>query len=194
MVLTLCEAKTSLRLLPVDSSAGRDARWSSLVARRAHNPKVVGSNPTRATTEVLETRPPNRGLRHFEGRVGKGDQREEPSLRHIVALGGRRHDDAPVYEVAPQRLPNLDWVAVEQALEVQGPRRYLSRRWQRDRRRAASLERGNSCLFGASLAVQVAQGGGSSQLVVGGKRKAFRRRSLGAEGDSFGSSYTRKPF
>src|SRR5450759_844332 len=26
-----------------------DARWSSLVARWAHNPKVVGSNPTRAT-------------------------------------------------------------------------------------------------------------------------------------------------
>ena len=26
-----------------------DARWSSLVARRAHNPKVVGSNPARAT-------------------------------------------------------------------------------------------------------------------------------------------------
>jgi hypothetical protein len=25
------------------------ARWSSLVARRAHNPKVVGSNPARAT-------------------------------------------------------------------------------------------------------------------------------------------------
>ena len=27
-----------------------DAGWSSLVARRAHNPKVVGSNPTPATT------------------------------------------------------------------------------------------------------------------------------------------------
>jgi hypothetical protein len=26
-----------------------DARWSSLVARRAHNPKVVGSNPALAT-------------------------------------------------------------------------------------------------------------------------------------------------
>ncbi len=26
------------------------AGWSSLVARRAHNPKVVGSNPTPATT------------------------------------------------------------------------------------------------------------------------------------------------
>lgn len=27
-----------------------DAGWSSLVARRAYNPKVVGSNPTPATT------------------------------------------------------------------------------------------------------------------------------------------------
>ena len=27
----------------------RDAGWSSLVARRAHNPKVVGSNPAPAT-------------------------------------------------------------------------------------------------------------------------------------------------
>jgi hypothetical protein len=26
-----------------------DAGWSSLVARRAHNPEVVGSNPTPAT-------------------------------------------------------------------------------------------------------------------------------------------------
>ena len=26
-----------------------DAGWSSLAARRAHNPKVVGSNPTPAT-------------------------------------------------------------------------------------------------------------------------------------------------
>ena len=28
-----------------------DAGWSSLVARRAHNPKVVGSNPAPATNE-----------------------------------------------------------------------------------------------------------------------------------------------
>jgi hypothetical protein len=27
-----------------------DAGWSSLVARRAHNPKVIGSNPIPATT------------------------------------------------------------------------------------------------------------------------------------------------
>ncbi len=31
-----------------------DAGWSSLVARRAHNPKVVGSNPAPATN-IKET-------------------------------------------------------------------------------------------------------------------------------------------
>src|SRR6478672_129157 len=30
-----------------------DAGWSSLVARRAHNPKVVGSNPAPATTNDM---------------------------------------------------------------------------------------------------------------------------------------------
>ncbi len=30
-----------------------DAGWSSLVARRAHNPKVVGSNPAPATNSEL---------------------------------------------------------------------------------------------------------------------------------------------
>ena len=30
-------------------SGPTDAGWSSLVARRAHNPKVVGSNPAPAT-------------------------------------------------------------------------------------------------------------------------------------------------
>ena len=31
-----------------------DAGWSSLVARRAHNPKVVGSNPAPATTNKIK--------------------------------------------------------------------------------------------------------------------------------------------
>ena len=30
------------------------AEWSSLVARRAHNPKVVGSNPASATTRKAD--------------------------------------------------------------------------------------------------------------------------------------------
>ncbi len=29
-----------------------DAGWSSLVARRAHNPKVIGSNPVPATIKI----------------------------------------------------------------------------------------------------------------------------------------------
>jgi hypothetical protein len=31
------------------------AGWSSLAARRAHNPKVVGSNPTPATNQVIDS-------------------------------------------------------------------------------------------------------------------------------------------
>ncbi len=33
----------------IDSQKYTGAGWSSLVARRAHNPKVVGSNPAPAT-------------------------------------------------------------------------------------------------------------------------------------------------
>jgi hypothetical protein len=36
--------------------AQRDAGWSSLVARRAHNPKVVGSNPAPATKSIRRPR------------------------------------------------------------------------------------------------------------------------------------------
>jgi hypothetical protein len=39
------------RRLAVSKLRPSDARWSSLVARRAHNPKVGGSNPPRATDE-----------------------------------------------------------------------------------------------------------------------------------------------
>ncbi len=37
--------------------ANTDAGWSSLVARRAHNPKVVGSNPAPATNNVYILNP-----------------------------------------------------------------------------------------------------------------------------------------
>jgi hypothetical protein len=39
---------------PLKSEKVNIAGWSSLVARRAHNPKVVGSNPAPATTKHLE--------------------------------------------------------------------------------------------------------------------------------------------
>ena len=43
-------------------TADFDAGWSSLAARRAHNPKVVGSNPTPATNNGMTTTPLLRGL------------------------------------------------------------------------------------------------------------------------------------
>jgi hypothetical protein len=36
------------------SALPSDAGWSSLVARRAHNPKVVGSNPASATNRYCD--------------------------------------------------------------------------------------------------------------------------------------------
>ncbi len=40
----------SIKLINCAIRARHSAGWSSLVARRAHNPKVVGSNPAPATT------------------------------------------------------------------------------------------------------------------------------------------------
>ena len=39
-----------------------DAGWSSLVARRAHNPKAVGSNPAPATNNKFSKKNPNFGV------------------------------------------------------------------------------------------------------------------------------------
>ena len=56
-------ARKSLILLDVERTARYStcsrrcaciAGWSSLVARRAHNPKVVGSNPAPATIRILK--------------------------------------------------------------------------------------------------------------------------------------------
>lgn len=38
---------------PLCYNIAGDAGWSSLVARRAHNPKVAGSNPAPATKTFL---------------------------------------------------------------------------------------------------------------------------------------------
>ena len=39
-----------------DIDSEHDAGWSSLVARRAHNPKVIGSNPFPATSKIKSLR------------------------------------------------------------------------------------------------------------------------------------------
>ncbi len=48
-------------------NSASDAGWSSLAARRAHNPKVAGSNPAPATTFRSHSRPGFFG----ESRIGK---------------------------------------------------------------------------------------------------------------------------
>ena len=45
-------------VFPEYSKRLTDAGWSSLVARRAHNPKVVGSNPAPATNLILSVKIP----------------------------------------------------------------------------------------------------------------------------------------
>ena len=43
-----------------------DAGWSSLVARRAHNPKAVGSNPAPATNNKFSKKNPKFGVFLYE--------------------------------------------------------------------------------------------------------------------------------
>ena len=41
------------KLMKIGSVEAAGAGWSSLAARRAHNPKVEGSNPSPATNRLL---------------------------------------------------------------------------------------------------------------------------------------------
>ena len=56
---------------------GRVAGWSSLVARRAHNPEVVGSNPTPAIDDVIRW---CWSERRTDGQAGYGALRAMASL------------------------------------------------------------------------------------------------------------------
>ena len=53
-----------------------DAGWSSLVARRAHNPKVAGSNPAPATNRKA------RKLNSFRAFVVDGTEETEGGTSH----------------------------------------------------------------------------------------------------------------
>ena len=45
-----------------------NAGWSSLEARRAHNPKVIGSNPIPATYEIIKNKRPSTSLHYVDVR------------------------------------------------------------------------------------------------------------------------------
>ena len=69
------------------------AGWSSLVARWAHNPKVVGSNPTPAT-KVIE--PKSLMYFHFSGIFLLVRVRIHPDRKiHILKASGRNRPPPP---------------------------------------------------------------------------------------------------
>src|SRR5271156_1009439 len=71
-----------------------DAGWSSLVARRAHNPEVVGSNPTPATIARFEGRAQALGLCCFRTSTSESACRFPSETRDCNA-GHRLEDTAP---------------------------------------------------------------------------------------------------
>jgi hypothetical protein len=72
---------------PLATSQQLDAGWSSPVARRAHNPKVVGSNPAPATMVVL-SQPGLAGLGEIAF-FGPCSTRPEHAEQHHARCGCR---------------------------------------------------------------------------------------------------------
>ena len=80
---------------------GRDAGWSSPVARRAHNPKVAGSNPAPAIATLV--RPPPGGRSISRRSVGPAERARETSTsrsrswrwRRSCLCGGARPEPGP---------------------------------------------------------------------------------------------------
>ena len=85
-------ADGSRRYPYVYSPFHHDAGWSSLVARRAHNPKVAGSNPAPATNETLG-RPTSPGG-FFTFRIAQA-RRLVPSERGILPSAAFKVGSAP---------------------------------------------------------------------------------------------------
>src|SRR5689334_6358292 len=66
-----------------------DAGWSSPVARQAHNLKVVGSNPTPATTDNSAGSPAGPAFVLLRARLWE-KQARVTKIRHAVPLAARR--------------------------------------------------------------------------------------------------------
>ena len=61
------------------------ARSGAAAARRAHNPKVLGSNPSSATTQDLLTRSWPAGSSFFAGQTGKRNGKLNKRKRVAIA-------------------------------------------------------------------------------------------------------------
>ena len=72
------------------SHFNRDAGWSSLVARQAHNLKVLGSNPSPAPNEGPRLKP--LGLRHLYGYQGVTNARRCKRIDMMPVDKARRNE------------------------------------------------------------------------------------------------------
>src|SRR5205809_1057853 len=79
--------------MPPGYSTRTDAGWSSLVARRAHNPKVAGSNPAPATIEQ-QVRGPGQEVRGLAA-SGLATILQPKFVGVVGAPGSARVDEAP---------------------------------------------------------------------------------------------------
>ena len=71
------------------------AGWSSLAARRAHNPKVVGSNPTPATNLTMSEHGPDSGAFCFPGFAGGSPSGPTSNLFVGLSIRGPRVLERP---------------------------------------------------------------------------------------------------
>src|SRR5580658_2226875 len=102
-----------------------DAGWSSLVARRAHNPEVVGSNPTPATNLIYEGRAQAPGLFCFATyvtRIRQGLFR----VRFVVRVGTQILHWHPRRRCIVLARPTIVWVSLQPMLRG-APRAHLKR-------------------------------------------------------------------
>ena len=84
------------------------AGWSSLVARRAHNPKVVGSNPTPAIAYLIGTCAQPR-VPFSLGNMGVWHQsrRQQNAVRLVVCLGLSVHIREPARSTGGESVSNI---------------------------------------------------------------------------------------
>src|SRR5262245_27911543 len=100
---------------PPGANRHPDAGWSSLVARRAHNPKVAGSNPAPATNVRLRCPQSLIGL----GILVFGDHREGVAAApDLEALPDARDAEHAVLQPAAEALAADLWIAREHRVEA----------------------------------------------------------------------------